>query len=65
MQQKMYYLISGTLFAVVAIAHACRLVLGWEIAVDAVTIPMWVSWVGFVVPGVLAPWAFYLLRRAG
>ena len=63
MMQRAYYIISGALFAIVALAHLCRLVFGWQIFVDETTIPMWVSWAGFAVPGPLAYWAFYLSLR--
>jgi hypothetical protein len=59
-----YTLISGLLFAVVAMAHAARLLLGWNITVDGVAVPMWVSWAGLAVPALLALWAFALYRRA-
>jgi len=42
------------LFAIVALAHLVRIVQGWEILVDDVSIPVWVSVVGVVVPGGLA-----------
>jgi len=63
MHHKGYFLISGTLFAVVALAHLLRLVLGWQILVNGTDIPMWVSWLGLAVPGALALWAFSLRRR--
>ena len=63
MARKGYLLISGGLFAIVAMAHLCRLVFDWRITVDDAVIPMWVSWVGLVIPGTLALWAFLLGRR--
>jgi hypothetical protein len=56
-------ILSGGLFAIVALAHLCRLVFAWRIVVDDALIPMWVSWVGLVIPGALALWAFLLSRR--
>lgn len=51
---KPFTLISTILFAIVALAHLVRIVQGWEILVDDVSIPVWVSVVGVVVPGGLA-----------
>lgn len=65
MHRKAYYLITGTLFAAVAVAHLVRLVAGWQIRVDGTDVPLWVSWLGLAVPGALAVWAFALARRAG
>jgi hypothetical protein len=40
--------------ALVAIAHLLRLVLRVEVVAGGVVVPLWVSLVGFVVPGALA-----------
>jgi hypothetical protein len=52
------------LFAIVALAHLCRLVFAWRIVADGVVISLWVSWIGLAIPGALALWAFLLVRRA-
>jgi hypothetical protein len=54
MGRKPFTVLSAILFAIVASAHLVRIVQGWEILVDGVSIPMWVSIVGMVVPGGLA-----------
>ena len=46
--------IAGVLFALVALAHLARLVAGWEILVNGFAVPMWISVVGVLVPGVLS-----------
>ena len=58
MGRREYCVISGTLFALVALAHLLRIVYGMSVQIDEYVIPMVVSWVGFIVPGVLAVWAF-------
>ena len=58
MRGNAYFAVSGSLFAIVAAAHLCRLVFGWSIVVDDIAIPSWVSWLGFLLPGGLALWAF-------
>jgi hypothetical protein len=65
MHPKAYYLISGTLFAAVAVAHLVRLVAHWQIQVNGTDVPLWVSWLGLAVPGALAVWAFALAGRHG
>jgi len=48
-------------FALVALLHLLRLVMGWSVMIDAWTVPMWVSWVGLVVAGGLS---YYGARHA-
>jgi len=57
--RKNYSLITGLLFAVVACVHFLRVVAGWDITINGAVIPMWVSWVGLIVPAILA---YYGLR---
>jgi len=65
MGHKEYCAISGVLFALVACAHLLRIVGGMSVQVDDYAVPMFASWIGFVVPGVLAVWAFRLGRGSG
>lgn len=65
MSIQQYLLISGVLFALVSIAHLLRVVFGLSVYVDATAVPMAVSWIGFIVPGALAFWAFRLNRASG
>jgi hypothetical protein len=58
MKHRNYCVVSGALFTLVAIAHLLRIVNGMSISVDDYEVPMLVSWVGMVVPAVLAFWAF-------
>ena len=58
MGHREYCVVSGTLFALVALAHLLRIVYGMSVQVNEYMVPMLLSWVGFVVPGVLAVWAF-------
>jgi hypothetical protein len=41
-------------FALIAIMHVLRLVLGWEVTVNGIIIPMWVSLPGLVIAAGLA-----------
>jgi hypothetical protein len=57
-----YFRISGTVFGLVAIAHASRLLRSWPAEVAGWAVPMWISLVAVLVAGGLAGWAF---RAAG
>jgi len=41
-------------FALVAVVHLIRIIQGWEVIVNGVSIPMWTSVVGAVIAGGLA-----------
>jgi hypothetical protein len=63
MNYKNYCTISGTLFALVALAHLLRIIYGMSVQVDNYAVPMLASWIGLVVPAGLAIWAFRLTRQ--
>ncbi len=63
MNVRAYLMISGIIFAVVALAHLLRVINGWPVVAGSWFIPMWVSWVGTLGPGVLGVWAFSLASR--
>ena len=46
-------LLAIIVFTIVAFAHLLRLVGGTQIVVGSTTIPMWVSFVGILVPGLI------------
>ena len=58
MGQSAYCVVSGVLFSLVALAHLIRIVNGMPVQIDDFMVPMFVSWVGLVVPAGLAFWAF-------
>ena len=60
MSQKIFSLVAGVIFLVIAIMHVLRLVLKWEAIVNGRTMPMWVSWVGVLIAGCLAYEGFRL-----
>lgn len=51
---KPYSTIAAAIFAVVALVHLIRLIQGWDVIVNGITIPLWVSVVGGIVTGGLA-----------
>jgi len=54
--------VSTAIFVVVAIVHLVRAVYGWELVIGGWEAPLWVSWLGVVVAGVLA-YSGYSHRR--
>ena len=47
-------LIAVIIFTFVAIVQATRYFYGWEVTVNGTVIPLWVSLVGTLVPGLMA-----------
>jgi hypothetical protein len=54
MTQKTFELIAGVLFGIVALLHFFRIAHGWNVTIGTWIVPMWVSWLGLVIPAVLA-----------
>jgi drug/metabolite transporter (DMT)-like permease len=63
MDQKTFTLVAGAIFAAVALLHILRILMGWSAVIDDWTVPMWVSWIGFVVAGGLSYFALNLAMR--
>ncbi len=62
MDQRTYFIISGVFFGCVAFLHLLRLLNHWEVILGPWTVPLWFSWLGLFVAGVLSVWA---VRLAG
>lgn len=63
MSEKNYFLISATIFALVALLHIVRLLTHWSVQIGTVTVPFWVSWLGLLIAGALSIWAFRLISQ--
>lgn len=63
MAHKNYCMVSGILFLLVALAHLLRLAFGLQVQIDEYSVPMFVSWFGFIVPAALSFWAFRTARE--
>ncbi len=63
MNDKLFHLIAGTIFALVALLHALRIYMGWPVVIGGWSAAMWVSWIGLVVAGGLGYFAFTLSRK--
>lgn len=57
-----YLTISGTAFAVVALAHVVRALEQWAIVIGPWGVPIGLSWIAAGGAAALSIWAFALLR---
>lgn len=64
MGHRNYCVVSGVLFSLVALAHLLRIIYGMSIQVEEYAVPMFVSWMGLILPAVLAFWAFRINRES-
>jgi uncharacterized membrane protein len=64
MSQKAFLLTAGVIFIVMALAHLLRILLGEAVLVSGIPIPMWASWIAFIVAGWLGYEGLRLARKA-
>jgi hypothetical protein len=62
MHEKSYLYLSGGIFGIVAIAHLVRVVYQLPVQVGGSEFPVWLSWAGLAIAGILSGWAFRLAR---
>ncbi|MDX1499650.1 MAG: hypothetical protein R3176_07130 [Woeseiaceae bacterium] len=62
MQLHGYCVVSGALFALVAVVHLLRIAYGIDVTIDGIAVPLSVSWIAVVVPGALVAWALRTAR---
>jgi predicted cobalt transporter CbtA len=58
MSRKAYFLMTGIIFALVALAHALRIYMEWPVMIADWSVPKSVSWIALIVAGGLALFAF-------
>ena len=63
MDQKTFTIVAGAIFALVALVHVLRILMGWPAVIGDWTVPMWVSWIGLVVTGGLSYFGLSLGMR--
>lgn len=63
MDRKLYIMISGAIFLIVAAMHALRLLYDWGITIGETDIPLWASWAGLIIAGYLAYSGLMLARK--
>jgi hypothetical protein len=54
MNSKTYFKLTGIIFLFVGLVHLARAINGWDVQLHTWSVPMWASWVGFLVAGYLA-----------
>ena len=52
--KKPFTITTVALFSLIALLQLLRFTLGWEVTVNGVSIPVWVSGIAFVITGGLA-----------
>jgi hypothetical protein len=49
MTARNFSLTAAIIFAIIALVQLARAVFGWEVTVNAYAVPLWFSWVAFIV----------------
>lgn len=62
MGKRPFTMIASIIFAIMAVIHGFRLARHFQIVVGSHDIPNWVSWIGLVIPAILA-WGTYRESR--
>ena len=57
--------VAVVVFSLVALLQLLRVVMGWEVTINGIVIPIWVSVVAFVVAGALATLLWREAHRSG
>ena len=60
MNDKLFHLMAGTIFALVALLQALRIYMGWPVVISDWSAPMWISWIAVVIAGGLSYFALTL-----
>jgi hypothetical protein len=63
MTSRSFALLAAVIFAVMAVVHLVRALFGWPITLGMADIPLWVSWIAFIVMGGLAVLGFTSAHR--
>jgi hypothetical protein len=58
-----YAILAAALFAIISAVQFVRALAGWPVTVGGTMIPVWVSWIAFIVAGALA-WIGFIAARA-
>ena len=63
LDQKRYLTVAGAIFALVALAHLVRAVMDWPIVITGWIVPIWLSWLAFVIAAALGYFGLTLAKR--
>ena len=58
MTQRTFAATAGTVFSIIAVLHAIRIIFRWEAVISGWLVPHWISWVAVFLFGGLAYAAF-------
>jgi hypothetical protein len=64
MSQKTFSLVAGVFFLLVAVGHVVRITSGASVVIQDTPVPMWASWIAFVVTGYLAYQGITLAQKS-
>ena len=60
---KPFAMIAVVVFSLIALMQLLRFVLGWEVTVNGMIVPVWLSGIAFVIAGGLAVMLWREMRR--
>ena len=62
MNSRNYYIVSGIIFAFVACMHLARIINHFVFIIGSWPVPIWISWLGFIVAGYLSYCAYQFAK---
>lgn len=60
---RSFHVLIGVIFAIVALLHLSRLIMGWELIIGGWNAPYWLNALGAVVAAALSYMSFHLSRK--
>jgi hypothetical protein len=63
MTAEMYARLAAAIFALIALLQLIRAIQGWPVTLGETTMPLWPSWVAFIVAAALAWMGFAAARH--
>jgi len=63
MDVKSFLRVAGAIFALVSLAHLLRALMGWPVIIAGWAVPLWLSWLAFVIAGALGYFGLTLAKR--
>lgn len=65
MSNRHFLRLAGAIFALMALAHLARLVMGWPVLIGDWAVPLWVSVIALIGAGMLSFIGLRLAARVG
>ncbi len=63
MTHKNFLTTTGIIFLVIALIHLLRIIMGWDVVIGDLEVPMWISWIALLVTGYLGYQGFALGKK--